>query len=97
MLRHCVVFKFRPDLTPGDVVAIAGAVDDFYASYQGFSSAHHGVDLGIREGNYDYGITVDFEDRKQYLEYAEDPAHLELIAKYIAPNLVARAAVQFEF
>ena len=97
MIRHSVLFKFRPDITRDQAKAIDGALANFYSSYQGFSVARHGFDLGIRDGNYDYSVSVDFESRELYSAYAQDPAHLELIANFIAPNIVARAAVQFEY
>ncbi len=97
MIRHSVSFKFRPDITNEEAKAMDAAVAEFYASYQGFTAAHRGFDLGMREGNYDYSVSVDFESRELYLAYAEDGAHQQLIAKFIAPNIVARAAVQFEF
>ncbi len=97
MVRHLALFKFRPDLGQAEVAAIAAAVEEFLSGYRGLVKAVHGSDLKLREGNFDYAVSVDFESMDDYRAYAADPAHLEMIAKNLTPNALARAAVQLEY
>ncbi|MDA8262271.1 MAG: Dabb family protein [Actinomycetota bacterium] len=97
MVRHLALFKFRPDLDPAELAAIAAAVEEFLSGYRGLVKAVHGADLGLREGNYDYAVSVDFESTEDYLAYAGHPAHLEMIATHLTPNMIARSALQLEF
>ena len=97
MVRHLALFKFRPDLSEAELAAIAAAVEGFLSGYQGLVQAVHGSDLKLREGNFDYAVSVDFETKEDYLAYASDPVHLAMIAEHLAPNMVARSALQLEY
>ena len=97
MVRHLALFKFRPDLSDNELAGIAAALEEFLSGYQGLVHAVHGADLKLREGNFDYAVSVDFESTEDYIAYAGDPAHLEMIAKHLAPNVVARSSLQLEF
>ena len=55
-----------------------------------------GPDLGLRDGTWDYVVVGDFDDVDGYRAYADDATHQALIADHIAPNIVERAAVQYE-
>jgi hypothetical protein len=39
---------------------------------------------------------ADFPDVEAYRRYAQDPAHLAIIAEHITPFLAARSSVQYE-
>ncbi|MDA8115950.1 MAG: Dabb family protein [Actinomycetota bacterium] len=97
MVRHIALFRFRPDLSEAELAGIAAAVEEFLSGYRGLVQAVHGSDLKLREGNFDYAVSVDFETTEDYLAYASDPVHLEMIAKHLAPNMVARSALQLEY
>ncbi len=97
MVRHLALFKFRPGLSEAALAEIAAAVEEFLSGYQGLVHAVHGADLKLREGNFDYAVSVDFESTEDYLAYASNPAHLEMIAKHLTPNMVARSALQLEY
>ena len=97
LIRHIALFRYRPELSESEKTELCRAVDEFLASWEEKISGHCGPDLALREGNYDFGICVDFADEQSYLAYASHPHHLELLAKHIAPTTVARAAMQFAF
>ncbi len=56
-----------------------------------------GDDLGLRDDNYDFVVTADFDDVDSYLVYRDHPDHQKVIAELIAPIVEGRAAVQFEW
>lgn len=95
MIRHCVMFTWNDDVTDEAKAAIADGLDRL-ASLPGVVKYVHGPDAGLVDGNWDYVVTGDFEDRDAYLGYAVDEGHVELITTMIRPNISARAAVQFE-
>jgi hypothetical protein len=68
---------------------------DRLAGLEAVSEYHHGPDLGVSEGNWDYGIVGDFADEAAYREYASEEGHVALINDLIKPNISARAAVQY--
>lgn len=96
MIRHCVMFRWKPDVGDDVRKAIADGLDrlgelDYIESYR------HGADLGLREGNWDYVVVGDFADEAAYRRYSADPVHVELVADLLSPNISDRAAVQYEF
>ncbi len=92
-----VLFKFRPDITETEKVNIINGLTHLYESYPERLVAHHGKDLGIQTGNYEYGICVDFTDEAQFLRYGTNAEHLKLINDHIKGAIIARSAIQFEF
>ena len=44
-----------------------------------------GPDAGINQGNYDFAVVADFDDRAGYLAYRNHPAHRAVVDKHITP------------
>lgn len=95
MIRHCVMFTWKPEATDAEKAAIAAGLDAM-AALPFMRSFVHGPDAGIVDGNWDYVVNAEFDDVDGYRAYADDAAHQALIADHIRPAISARAAVQFE-
>lgn len=95
MFRHCVMLKWAETTSDQSKTEIVAGLDRL-ATFNCVESYHHGPDLGVSEGNWDYMIVGDFADEAAYREYANEEGHLALIADLIRPNITARAAVQYE-
>lgn len=95
MLRHCVMFRWNEGVEPSVVDEIRARLDHL-AEIDGVVSYRHGPDLGLRDDNFDYVVVGDFASRAAYDDYAADADHQALITDLIAPNISARAAVQFD-
>lgn len=54
-----------------------------------------GVDLGLRDGNAGYAITVDLADEAAYRAYDRDPEHNRIRAELFAPISESIDRVQF--
>lgn len=54
-----------------------------------------GVDLGLRDGNAGYAITVDLADEGAYRIYDRDPEHNRIRAEVFAPISESVDRVQF--
>jgi hypothetical protein len=97
MFRHTVLFCWKPEATSEQMEAAATQVallPSLVPTVRAFAS---GSDAGVNEDNYDFALTADFDDAAGYLAYRDDPRHREIVAKFIAPILTERAAVQYEF
>ncbi len=95
MFRHCVMFKWADGASEAVKSEIAAGLDRL-ATLDAVTSYHHGPDLGVSDGNWDYAIVGDFADEAAYRVYATEHGHLALINDLIKPNISARAAVQYE-
>jgi hypothetical protein len=96
MFRHVVVFRFEPGTTEAQVRAIADGLAGLPAAIGELRDYRFGTDAGINEGNFEFAVVADFDDREGYLVYRDHPAHRQVIDERIAPVLLERAAVQFE-
>ncbi len=54
-----------------------------------------GVDLGLRDGNASFAITVDLADEEDYRVYDSDPEHNRIRAELFAPITESIDRVQF--
>lgn len=95
MFRHCVLFRWKPEVTDEQRATVARGLDEL-AELAVVQAYVHGPDAGLREDNWDYVVVADFETEDDYATYAADPGHVELIKSHIAPNIDARAAVQLD-
>ncbi|MDA8025010.1 MAG: Dabb family protein [Actinomycetota bacterium] len=97
MIRHVALFKFSSD----DKNILANIFDKAFVEFLTKGYTDHkgydfGRDLGIREGNFDYGVTVIFDDEDGYQSYNVSEAHQELLRTVVAPNISDRASLQFK-
>jgi hypothetical protein len=97
MFRHSVLFVWKRDATDeqkAEAYEQIASLPTLIPTIRAFAS---GVDAGVNDDNYDYAVTVDFDDAAGYLVYRDDPRHREIVAKCISPITAERAAVQYEF
>lgn len=95
MIRHVVLFRFRPGTAPADLEAIVEGLARLPDAIAQIAAYHFGRDLAINEGNADFVVVADFADVDDYLTYRDHPQHRALIAERIAPHVESRTAVQF--
>lgn len=95
MIRHVVLFRWKPEATEEQKKQAAAEVaklPSMVPSVLGFAS---GSDIGVNQGNFEFAVTADFENEDGYLAYRDDPGHRRVVAGYIVPILAERAAIQF--
>ena len=95
MIRHCVMFKWKPGTDEATKNTISDGLDQL-AKLDMVVAYRHGPDVGLRSDTWDYVVVGDFASADDYRSYAVDPSHTSLIADHIAPNIADRAAVQYE-
>jgi hypothetical protein len=97
MFRHTVLFAWKEEATEeqkAEAIAQIASLPTLLPTVRAFAS---GPDAGVNADNYDFAVNADFDDAAGYLAYRDDPRHREIVAKYITPIIVERAAVQYEF
>ena len=96
MIRHAVLFRFKPDTPTAAIAAISEGLGGLPHAIPEIAAYQFGADLGVNDGNFDFVVVADFADTDDYLAYRDHPLHRALIADRIAPHVETRAAVQFE-
>jgi hypothetical protein len=97
MIRHVVMFRWKPETTPEDVAAIEEGLSKMPSEVPEIQRYTYGADVGINEGNFDFVVVADFATADDYVVYRDHPTHRAFIEQHTRPNMAERASVQFEF
>jgi hypothetical protein len=97
VFRHVVMFRFADGTTDDQKEAVRAALQRLPELIPEIRAYRYGDDLRLRDDNFDFVVTADFDDVDSFLAYRDHPDHQKAIAEFIAPIVKARAAVQFEW
>ncbi len=97
MFRHVVMFRFADDTTDEQKAALRAGLQRLPEVIPEIRAYRFGDDLGLRDDNFDFVVTADFDDVDSFVVYRDHPDHQKAIAELITPIITARAAVQFEW
>lgn len=95
MITHAVVFRFHDSTSPEAVERLSRALDTLPVAIPEIVTFHHGRDLDLVEGSWDYGLVATFASTADYQTYGSHPAHLEVTSNTMTPILASLARVQF--
>ena len=96
MLRHVVLMRWKPGTSDAQKQAVREGLAALPAAIPQIRSYQFGDDVAIVEGNFEFAIVADFDNRSDFQAYAANDAHQKLIAERIRPILQDRGAVQYE-
>ncbi len=97
MIRHTVMFRWKPEATEEDRQQVATEVAKLPSMVPAIRAFASGRDAGLAEANFDFAVTADFDDEAGFFAYRDDHGHRDIISRYIVPLAAQRVAVQFEF
>ena len=94
MIRNVVVGTLRPGVPPEQVESALQALRDFAMDGVRVGIVA-GQDLGLRDGNASYCLTVDFPDEDAYRAYDLDEEHNRIRRELFAPISESIQRIQF--
>jgi hypothetical protein len=97
MIRHTVLFRWTAQATEEQQEAAHDQLAKLPSLVPSVREFALGPDAGLNQGNFDFAVTADFDDETGYLAYRDDPAHREIVTRYIQPILGERVAIQFQY
>jgi hypothetical protein len=92
MIRNVVLVKLAAGHDAAEVAEIQDGLRGLNSP--GTVSYTVGDDLGLREGNWSFGIVGDFADEQSYRDYDADAEHDRLRAR-LAPHVEQIARLQY--
>lgn len=95
MIRNVVVGRVRPNVSAEQVEAALQALRDLRIDGVELDLVA-GLDLGLRDGNASYSITVDLMDIHAYRVYDLDDEHNRIRREMFAPISASIERVQFQ-
>jgi len=94
-MRHVVCFRFNPDTTTEQVVALAQGLEELPGIIPEIVEYRVGPDLGINEASWDFAVCADFASTADFVTYRDHPEHQARITSLVLPITAERVAVQF--
>jgi hypothetical protein len=94
MIRHTVLFQFKPDFPPAERQAWIDGLNHMAGRIPGMLSLSHGPDVLSTERSFDYAIVADFESVEDIAVYNTHPLH-EPLKAYSFPNSQQILSVDF--
>jgi stress responsive alpha/beta barrel protein len=95
MVRHVVLFRWKPETTAEDVSRIEAALRQLPEKIPCIQTYRFGRDLGVQGGNADFALVADFADESGLRTYGTHPDHLAVISDLIRPITEHREAIQY--
>lgn len=96
MFRHVALFRFVPEATDAQRLAVIDALRTLPPQIPELLDYRVGPDAGLGADNFDLAVVADFDRPEHYDTYAHHPAHEAVASTLVRPILAARAAVQYE-
>jgi hypothetical protein len=96
VILHLALFRWKEAVTTGEVDHLCDELANFRRQVDCIVDYHFGPDLGLRQGNADFGVAALVGSPGRVAEYLDHPAHKELFSRVIAPMCESRTAVQIE-
>lgn len=96
MLKHVVLFKFKPETTEDEIDNLAtglGALPEIIAGIREFV---FGRDVVRSERSYDFGLVSSFDDQAALDAYAIHPDH-QLVVAHVKKICSSVVAIDFEY
>jgi hypothetical protein len=95
-VRHMVLFRFKDGTSDEQIATLSAGLDALPTTIAEVRSYVHGRDMGVRAGNWDYGVMAEFDSVEDFQIYREHPDHQALVRDLLDPVSQERASVQID-
>lgn len=96
MIHHVVLFRFKPGVTAAQIDASGRGMMGLKALIPEILTLHWVANLAPSAGEYPWALYGRFDDMAAVQRYQDHPAHVDAVARFLAPVREARLAVDFE-
>jgi len=96
MIRHVAVFRFKDDVTDEIVDEIDKTLATLPSIIPEIISFSSGRNANVTEGAWDYAVVSDFASPEDYLVYATNPQHVDMVKNLVGPHVLEASRTQFE-
>jgi Stress responsive A/B Barrel Domain len=85
MIRHIVLFRVNEGTPTERVQEAIDRLEALVDVIPGLRPLKAGTDVGI-EGNYNFGLVAELEDRNALVVFSKDPTHMEVAVSVSLEN-----------
>ncbi|MCX6459877.1 MAG: Dabb family protein [Actinobacteria bacterium] len=91
---HVAIFRFNEGVTDDQIEWFTDGLIALKEQMPMLLSFRFGRDLGLRDGNYDYGVVAELEGPESVDVYLDHPLHQVFVEEYVTVMVAERRAVQ---
>lgn len=96
VIRHVVLFQFRPDTPATRIDQYERDLIEYVAGLDGVISYRVGRDAGLNPNTYDFSIVAEFDSEEAFRRYFDGDRHLA-IQRDTADMIAGKASSQARF
>jgi catechol 2,3-dioxygenase-like lactoylglutathione lyase family enzyme len=97
MIRHTVVFRFRPEVDPATVEDVLARLRTFPAHFPAMRRFSAGPNVSDRDDRFTHAFSVEFDTRAALSAYLTSDLHETFVAEVWRPVIAERAIVSYEY
>jgi len=96
MIRHVAVFHFKDGVTDAVIDEIDRTLATLPSIIPEIVSFSSGRNAHVTQGAWDYAVVSDFLSPEDYLVYATNPQHVDMVKNLVGPHVSEASRTQFE-
>jgi hypothetical protein len=93
MIKHCVAFSFRDDVSAAERQSILDELNAFPKQFPAMRNWKLGANISQRDQTFSHTFMVEFEAEHELRDYLATERHEEFVANRFRPNVSRRAIV----
>jgi hypothetical protein len=94
--RHMMMLRFQRDVTGDQKQALLDGLAKMPRAMGFIRRYEFGLDLGVGDDTFDFGLIADFDSEEDWRRYQADPDHQILLHNLIRPVMEDLVRVQYE-
>lgn len=96
MIRHVAVFRFNDNIAEEYIDRIDETLATLPSIIPQIISFSSGRNAYVTSGAWDYAVVADFATPADYLIYATNPEHVDMVKNLVGPHVLESSRTQFE-
>ena len=95
MVRHMVLFRFRPDTGAAMRQSVLDKLAQLPTEFPAMQRFGIGENVSERDDSFSHVMTIEFAELDELVGYLNSDAHESLVRVWFAPNVAARAIASY--
>jgi 2,3-dihydroxy-p-cumate/2,3-dihydroxybenzoate 3,4-dioxygenase len=96
MVRHTVLFRFKPSAAPAERTDVLQGLSELPGRFPAMRRFGLGENISKRDQSFTHVMTAEFDTREQLEAYLDSREHEVFVATRFRPSIEARAIASYE-
>lgn len=96
MIRHVLLFRFRPDASEAERSVVLAGLAELPSKHSAIRRFGLGPNISHRDSTFSYAMTMEFETREELEKYLNCESHERFVADIFRPAIDQRAIASYE-